>query len=368
MLTLAILSLIGWYYAGEIEAAGFRVVHEERALNVEVVEVGEGTITLEAEVGDSPLVDPALWGLDAANGYGHLGEIISADTPLEPGGQTVTRQFELIRGTVSAGDQARLDRYVFNSDPEGAHGIPFDNVVINGPLGELPAWYVDGDEDTWAILVHGRTGTRAETLRMLPPVVDAGLPALIISYRNDEVSPLDPSGYYQYGLTEWEDLEAAARYALDNGAENLVLMGFSMGGSIATQFLYESELAEEVAGVFLDSPMLDMTSTLELGAEQRGVPGFITNIAKVFSTIRSGVDWAALDYLSRADELDAPILLVHGNADAVVPVSTSDRLAEERPDIVEYIRFVGAQHVGSWNMDQERYESELHRFLVNLVR
>ena len=203
---------------------------------------------------------------------------------------------------------------------------------------------------------------------MLPVVEGKEFPSLVITYRNDTGAPEDPSGYYWFGLTEWEDLEAAARYALDHGATGLVVVGYSMGGGIVANFLYRSPLAGQVVGVILDSPMLDLDATVDLAAENRNLPASLTSIAKVITSFRFGVDWDALDYLDRAGELSVPVLLFHGDADETVPVSISERFAESRPDLVTYEFFASAPHVGAWNVDSERYEAVVGEFVDRVAR
>jgi hypothetical protein len=262
----------------------------------------------------------------------------------------------------------RVDSFAFPEDPREAFGLDFEEVFYESPLGQFPAWFVEGDDDTWAIMVHGRTANRGEALRMLPTVVEAGLPALVISYRNDEGLPEDPSGYYQYGQTEWADLEGAVRYALEHGARDIVLVGYSMGGGVVANFLYESDLSEVVRGAILDAPMLEFGATVDLGAANRGYPGIVSGLAKAFAGFRFDIDWDATNYLDRADELRAPILLFHGDQDTTVPISTSDRLKEMRPDLVEYVTVEGAVHVGAWNKDREVYEAAVSRFLGRVAR
>ena len=86
-------------------------------------------------------------------------------------------------------------------------------------------------KDTWAIVVHGNSLSAADGLRMVPILTGAGYPTLVATYRNDPGAPEDPSGKLRYGLTEWEDLEAMVRYALDEGSDGVVLDGYSMGGA-----------------------------------------------------------------------------------------------------------------------------------------
>ena len=189
---------------------------------------------------------------------------------------------------------------------------------------------------------------------------------MVITYRNDEEAPASPSGFYDFGETEWQDLEGSAEYALDCGAESLILVGYSMGGAIGTNFLYESPLAEHVRGVVLDAPVLSFDALIDYAARLRGIPRPLTVLGKRVAGFRFDIDWGNRDYLSRADELTDPILLFHGDADKTVSIETSEALAEARPDIVTYVRVAGATHVRSWNMDPKAYEEAVRTFLQRL--
>ena len=83
--------------------------------------------------------------------------------------------------------------------------------------------------------------------------------------------------------------------------------------------------------------------------------------------MRFGIDWEALDFLGRVDELSVPVLLFHGDADKTVPVDTSDFLARARPDIVRYLRSEDVGHVRSWNADPDAYSGAVRDFLLGIV-
>ena len=168
-------------------------------------------------------------------------------------------------------------------------------------------------------------------------------------------------------MTEWRELEGAVRYALQHGAARILLYGYSMGGGICLNFLYESALADRVIGVALDSPLLDFEGTLDYAAQALGYPRFITQYGKRFAGARFGIDWDRMNYLARAAELRAPMLLLHGDADALVPAETSRRLQRARPDITRYMEFAGAGHALSWNADSAKYEKAVRRFLRDVM-
>jgi pimeloyl-ACP methyl ester carboxylesterase len=270
-----------------------------------------------------------------------------------------------------AGARARLDRDAFSGDdPAAAVGEPVRDVRYTSGGDTLPAWFVPGREDTWVVFVHGALGSdREEPLRAMRVTAGLGMPSLDITYRNDLGAPQDPSGRYQYGRTEWRDLEGAVQYAVDHEAERVVLMGFSMGGAVVAAFLERSELAPEVSGVVLDSPALDLRTMIEYGAAQRrlplvgGLPRSLVWTAEQVAAVRDDVDWEAIDYVDDSDWLRVPGLVFHGDDDLKVPVALSRSLAADHPDTVTLDVVHGAGHVESWNADPAAYERTLRTFL-----
>lgn len=370
---LVVLALFvggGWYYAGEIEERAFEVRHEPASFDLRVASLGDGRVTLEIPEGGASndwWGQPGVWGLQSQDTYHQVGRIIDA------GGGSVVREFIAMGPLPRVGEHVRIDREAYPEDPLIAHGVEFREVGVPAPLGTFPAWLTAGESGTWVVFVHGQGADRREFLRILPLFAERGHPTLAITYRNDEGLPSNEQGYYQFGAEEWEELEAAATYALAAGAEDLILVGYSMGGAIVVSFLYNSELAERVRGVILDAPALDLGAITDFGGGQTRVlgvpvPGPVTALAKRLTNLRFGIDYDAMNHLRQARELSAstPILLFHGSDDPTVPVSLSEKLADARPDIVDYHLFSGATHVSSWNHDRERYEAAVRGFLDDL--
>ncbi|MDP6453060.1 MAG: alpha/beta hydrolase [SAR202 cluster bacterium] len=355
----------GWYYSNVLRDGGLLPDHSEPKLDMIVAGVADGRITLnpseEAEK-DGPWTENGLWGLELEGEYHGVGSIISITE------SAVVREFMPRGESPASGELARLDNYSFSDNPGSVTGIPFTEVSYSSPIGEFSAWMIDGTRNDWAIFVHGKGAERGEALRMLPVMVDMGYPSLVITYRNDLGEPANQDGYYHFGQTEWVDLEGAVKYALDEGAKNVVLVGYSMGGAIVVNFLYESEISQSVEATILDAPMLDFNATIDLGARERGAPGILTAIGKMFTSLRFGIDLEAIDYLKSVDELSTPILLFHGDADDIVPIETSETLAKARPDLVNFVRVPGAGHVRAWNLNPTQYEAEVREFMSSLSR
>jgi hypothetical protein len=299
--------------------------------------------------------------LEWGSGYGQVGKVLDLQ------GDRVVREFKLQKGNLRGGINARLDSYAFDGDPS-VRGIPFTDVNIATPLGLAPAWRIPGIGETWVVLVHGKDASREEALRILPTIRDAGLHALVITYRNDEEAPDSPNKRYGYGRDEWQDVAAAMDYGRAQGARRFVLYGYSMGGAIVLATLQQPQYAAQVTGVILDAPVLDLKQTVDFRAGLKHLPRPLTVITEELAARRYDIEWQNFDYLAQAQDFRAPVLLFHGDADRMVPTATSDDLAQRRGDIVTYRRVQGAGHVRSWNVDPAAYETAVRDFLTKAAR
>jgi len=82
-----------------------------------------------------------------------------------------------------------------------------------------------------------------------------GYTSLIISYRNDGEGPRLGNERSTLGFTEAEDAEAAVDYAVQNGAQRIVLFGWSMGAAIALQVASRTLERGVIVGLVLESPV-----------------------------------------------------------------------------------------------------------------
>ncbi len=323
-----------------------------RDTTVEAVAPGQVALSRSANT-----LRPGVYGLDWPGGHAIVEGVLRRGT------HAVTRRLSALRGRLTRGMRVAVDPTTYEGNPTRALGLPFANVAIPDELGPMPAWLVPGRSATWAIVVHGINASREDGLRIVPPLHASGLPTLLIDYREDAGAPASPDGLHHMGLTEWRDLQAAARYALAHGARRLVLVGYSMGGAIVTQFMERSALAHKVAALVLDAPALDWKAILAFNATEMGLPSFLADPVEWMIGGRIDADWSGLDALQHTADFHLPILLFHGTADTLVPISTSDAFARALPGWVTYYRVPGAEHVESWNVDPGVYDERVEAFL-----
>lgn len=345
-----VVGALAWYYSGLIlEPTDTPSLHEQR-----VFASPPHRIRLSR---DRESLQSGAWALQWENGFGRIGPVIAADET------SVVREFQPVVGLPPLGGWASIKGVSRSADPRTMLGLVFEEIRIPGPLGTYPAWYIPGPESTWALYVHGRGANRSEGLRTLSVLVSRGLPALMLTYRNDAGAPRSRDGFSHLGLTEWEDVEAAVRYALDHGARHVMLSGYSMGGQVVMQFLARSPLAGQVSAVVLDSPVLSWDATFACRARVMHVPQALTWLGERTAAARAGLDWGSLDRVAHAEPQGPPVLLFHCIHDDFAPESVSVAFARAAPGRVTLVPIGIGRHVEAWNADPVAYAETLNRWL-----
>ncbi len=280
---------------------------------------------------------------------------------------------------VMPGDWLRLS--AFGRGDPSSRGLKFSTVTLRGEHGALPAWWVParntpeihthgaGDQHTgdWVIIMHGYQGLRQDALRFLGAYHRLGLNSLVVTYRNAHGAGRTPQGVYRLSADEWRDLEVAVEYSLQHGAKRIVLMGLSMGGSITLAFMRKSPLARHISGVILDSPALEWRELIAHHVRKFYLPAGLAKVVEWLTTFKAGQDFDEVDHLRHAQIYNLPMLIFHGTDDQTVPVAQLDRLYEARPDLIEYVRVAGGEHLRVWNIDPKAYEQHLARYLSEVL-
>lgn len=334
------------------------------------VDLDEGLLVLDSTADSRLPGDYSFW-FSRESGHARIGEIV-ASTPT-----TVTRRILGVdSGDLTAARRGRLTGWFYLTPKD--LGVPFEDVAIATPLGDAPAWLISpaaGTGDHWAIHVHGRAVRRPETLRAIPVFREAGYTSLVVSYRNDSEAPRSDDFRYALGDREWLDIEAAMLHAVEAGARQIVLVGWSMGGATVLQALTRSGLGDLVTGVVLESPVVDWIAALDFQVRMRRLPVIVRSFVvllfksrwgRIFTGLAEPLDVDRLDFVTRANELDRPVLILHSDDDGFVPATASRALAIARPDIVSYEAFEVARHTKLWNYDRERWEGAIRDWLAKL--
>lgn len=312
---------------------------------------------------------------DSGRGHAQIGDIIEYD----PASRTVARQvIAVTRGNLRA---ARRGRWTGVYYPDArSTGLPYEEVTLTSDVGDLPAWFFPTTSDepltTWAILVHGRGGSRAEGLKAARVLDDLRIPSLAIAYRNDAEVRVGSTSRYGLGDTEWLDLDVAIDYAIAHGAEKVVLFGWSMGGAIVLQAASRGRNRRHIAGLVLDGPVVDWYAVLDHQARINFLPTPVARLAldmltrpwaRPITGLETPLDLNRMDWVRRAAELDKRVLLIHSVDDEFVPSGPTRSLANVRRDLAIMPEYEKARHTKEWNVDPDRWNDDVANFIETRV-
>ncbi|MBF4602968.1 alpha/beta hydrolase family protein [Curtobacterium sp. VKM Ac-2884] len=328
-------------------------------------------------------VRPGEYGL-WHDGTGHttVGPVLDVD---EAAG-TVRRA--VVRTTGDVSTRVRWSGHV-HPDP-AAMDVDWTEVDLPTPVGPAPAWVIrpggpvpaplapasapaadppaaaDAPAATWAVHVHGIRTTRVTALRTVPAALEAGWTSIVPSFRGDGEAPWQGRASH-LGAREWPDVEAALDHAVANGAERLVIVGWSMGATITHELLARSVHRDRFVGLVLVSPALDWATTVRSQAGRAGLPGFVVGAALRAMALplvcrlvglRSPVDVRALSWLHAPRSLP-PTLLIHSSGDTTVPFAVSQEFADAHPDTVTLAVSEPAEHAWERNVDAVWFDTTI---------
>jgi uncharacterized protein len=226
-----------------------------------------------------------------------------------------------------------------------AAGFPeAQEVVLDTADGEkIVTWYRPAQVDKPVIVYfHGNGGALRLRVDRFRTLTADGTGLLAVSYRGYGGSSGRPT---EAGIRQ----DAAAAYAYVAARyppERIVLFGESLGTGVVIPLAAENP----VAGVILDAPF---TSAVDIAAT---VYPFIP------------VRWLMRDQF-RADiyaaRVRAPVLILHGERDNVVPIRFGERLFAMLTAPKEMVRFKTGNHV---DLDSHGASEAVRRFLSSAAR
>lgn len=251
-------------------------------------------------------------------------------------GGLITVMYVCQRGLMYFSDPTRT--------PPATAGLPqAEEVVLTASDGEkLIAWHVPPrGERPVLIYFHGNAGALDLRVGRFRWVLAEGNGLVALSYRGYGGSSGRPSeqGLIRDAVAAYEF--AAARYPV----HRIVLWGESLGTAVAVALA----ATYEVAGLVLDAPF---TSAADVGAA-----------AYPFVPVR----WLIKDSFRsdrRIASVTAPILVLHGERDRVVPIGFGERLFALANEPKRFVRFAEGGHV---DLDDHGAPEAVRDFLNGLI-
>lgn len=234
------------------------------------------------------------------------------------------------------------------ADPDQV-GLSFEEVYFVASDGvRLHGWFTPGRQDVTWLWFHGNAGNishRLDNLKLLHD--ELGVSIFLFDYRGYGRSQGTPSEEGTY-----RDAEAALAYLRtrrDVDPERIVYFGRSLGAAVAV----ELATCEPPLGLILESPFPSIQ------ALARHHYPFLP----IGPLLRTKYDSSA-----KIDKVKAPLLVLHGDSDEIVPLKAGRSLFEAAREPKRFHVIPGAGHNDTYLVGGEEYLQALRRFLDGLRR
>jgi fermentation-respiration switch protein FrsA (DUF1100 family) len=222
-------------------------------------------------------------------------------------------------------------------------GLPFRDLVFEAADGvRLHGWLVPGRGRTTILWCHGNAGNISHRLENLRLLVDRlGVGVAIFDYRGYGQSGGTPS---EAGLVR--DALAARAAVVREGVppDAIVYFGRSLGAAVAVDLA----LAHPPPALVLESPFLSVQAMAN-----RTLPGS----GYLFRT-----RW---DSLAKIPRVRSPLLVLHGDADTIVPIAHGRALFAAAPEPKTFFTIAGRDHNDTFLAGPD-YWNAWQRFLEGL--
>ena len=225
-------------------------------------------------------------------------------------------------------------------------GLEFEDVYLTTSDGvRIHGWFVPGSSGPTLVWFHGNGGNishRVDNIAGLNRRLGVGI--LIIDYRGyglSEGSPTEQGTYL--------DAEAAIAHALsrpDVDPERVVLFGRSLGCAVAA----EMAVRHDVYAVVLESPFTSVS------AMARQAYSFLPGLGLLTGNM--------YDTLDKAARIDAPVMVLHGDSDEIVPFDMGREVFGAAPEPKRFYRIRGAGHNDTYAVGGAPYLDALGSFLA----
>ena len=194
------------------------------------------------------------------------------------------------------------------------------------------------------IYFHGNAGNASDRLGDAERLWQMGVSVLLVDYRGFGGSDGAPS---EKGI--YLDAKAALDYVVGTTktkTEDIILFGRSLGTAVAVDLAGRRPLA----AVILVSPF---TSGRDMAARSR-------------LAFLLGDAYRPFDTIAKIPHLRAPLLILHGTADALIPIDMGKALFDAAPSPKNFVSIEGAGHNDLSTTYEESYFARIEGFLNSL--
>ena len=228
------------------------------------------------------------------------------------------------------------------------YDLDYQDVWIDVEPGKIHGWWIPHTDKSAPTIVyfHGNASNNGDVVNLAAIFNQLGLSVLLVDYRGyGKSSPIFPNE-----LRAYEDAIAAWNYLTHKRQvepKNIFVYGHSLGGAIAIEL---ASRHPEMAGLITEGTF---TSILNMANSDK--------LLKIFP-----MNWIVtqrFDSIAKVKSLQTPVLIIHGTADEIIPVTMAAELFAIAPEPKKLAIIPQAGHNNLQEVGGQKYLNHLRQFV-----
>lgn len=275
----------------------------------------------------------------------------------------IYRLIDLVAGDFNVGDRVWLSGWL--NPAENIARLTASPVSFGSNSRGL---FVEAESKDWIIHVHGWNASVDETTRTFASLNKAGYNNLALAWPSDLAPWGSGKRFCHYGATESAALNDAVDFARAQGAQKVLLFGYSMGTTLIANYLAsnfkDGEFPDWLGGVVLDSPLVDLRHTLtasmvRLNVTPRRIELSLALGKKRFAKMQSSFEQLSYSHLPTFPKT----LVFYASKDEFLDMTPVAKMVAAHPEMIQTQTIESAGHCRTFNQDPEAYMASLLWFL-----
>ncbi|NOY72669.1 MAG: alpha/beta hydrolase [Gammaproteobacteria bacterium] len=257
----------------------------------------------------------------------------------------------ILLGFTVLGCELIINKFAFHPDNVNVipadklpHGIQEITISTKDKVKITSLYLPSSESDKLLIYFHGNAGNIYHRIPSLLKLSQLGVNVIGVSYRGYGKSDGDPS---EEGI--YLDGQAIFQYAVERmgfSKENIIIFGRSIGTTVAINTAQN----KKIGGVILVTPLTS-------GKDQAKVGGLwaISSLAG-----------NSFDNFTKIENIDSPLLVIHGTDDSVIPYSMGKKIFDKAKVKKEFVKIKGANHNNLHDVFEQEYWLPIIQFIKSL--
>jgi hypothetical protein len=238
---------------------------------------------------------------------------------------------------------------------------PFKTIKIKSNK-EIECWLFKQSEAKGTVaLFHGYGGEKSSMLDKAAVFEELGYNTLLVDFMGCGGSEGNQT---TIGYKEAEQVKSCFDYLKENGEQNIVLFGTSLGATAIMKAVNDYQL--KVSSIIIECPFGTMLQTVKNRFSSMSIPSFpMAHLLVFWGGVQNGFNAFGHNPIDYATNIKCPTLLFYGEKDEKVTAQETQRIFENLNGTKQLVSFPLAGHENYLTKYEKEWTDAVGAFLRN---